>query len=54
MTIVIQELEVGLSECKILNGKKVNFTDFEKCTKRIENRLNNFIRQVCEKEGLAN
>lgn len=54
MTVVIQELEVAINECKIINGKKVNVTDFEKYSKRIQNRLNNFIRQACEKEGSMN
>jgi fructose-specific component phosphotransferase system IIB-like protein len=30
-----------------MNGKKVNISDFEKHMKRVENRLNNFIKQVC-------
>lgn len=34
-------------------NKRVELADFEKAQKRLENRLNNFIMQVYEKEGIA-
>ncbi len=52
--MVLNEFEVGIEECKILLRKKLDIVDFDKTTKRIENRLNNFIRQTFEKEGYTN
>lgn len=50
----MNEFEVGIEECKILLKKKLDIVDFDKTTKRIESRLNNFIRQTFEKEGYTN
>lgn len=49
--VTMNEFEVNLGELRIMLAKKIDITESEKTTKRIENRLNNFIRQVCEKEG---
>ncbi len=51
---MLNEFEVGIEECKILLKKKLDIVDFDKTTKRIESRLNNFIRQTFEKEGYTN
>lgn len=32
----------------------MDYNDFEKTIKRLENRLNNFIRQIYEREGISN
>lgn len=53
MTVVLNQLEVGIEENKIVLKKKLDVLDFEKTVKRIEGRLNNFIIQVFEKEGIS-
>ena len=45
----MNEFEVHLGELKIMLNKKMDIVESDKTTKRIENRLNNFIRQICEK-----
>jgi hypothetical protein len=54
MVVVLNQLEVGIEECRLLIRKKVESTDFEKAIKRLETRLNNFILQVYEKDGTDN
>ena len=49
----MNEFEVHLGELKIMLNKKMDIVESDKTTKRIENRLNNFIRQICEKEGIS-
>lgn len=51
MVVVLNQLEVGIEECRLLIRKKVESADFEKTVKRLETRLNNFILQVYEKDG---
>ena len=46
IVVIIQDLELSMRECKILLNKKVNIDDYEKNLKRVENRLNSFIKQM--------
>lgn len=50
MVVVLNGLEVGIEECRLLMKRKVEYGDYEKGLKRLEGRLNNFIMQVYEKE----
>jgi len=49
MVVVLNSLETGIEECRLLLKRKVEHADYEKGLKRIEVRLNNFIAQVYEK-----
>jgi hypothetical protein len=40
-----------MEECRAMLIKKVNTLDHEKSTKRIETRLSNLIKHICEREG---
>lgn len=51
MVVVLNGLEVGIEECRLLLKRKVQHSDYEKGLKRIEGRLNNFILQVYQKES---
>lgn len=51
MVVVLNQLEVGIEECRLLIKRKVEQSDYEKGLKRVETRLNNFIMQVYEKEA---
>lgn len=46
LSVILNGFEVGIEECKILIKKKLDIADFEKTVKRIDSRLNNFIRQT--------
>ena len=54
MVVVLNQLEVGIEDCRLLIKKKVESNDFQKAIKRVEGRLNNFILQVYEKENQTN
>jgi hypothetical protein len=49
MVVVLNSLETGIEECRLLIKRKVDHTDYEKGLKRVETRLNNFIAQLYEK-----
>ena len=49
VVVVMNSLEVGIEECRLLMKRKVEQSDYEKGLRRLEGRLNNFIMQVYEK-----
>jgi hypothetical protein len=51
MVVVLNQMEVGIEECRFLIKKKVEQTDYDKGLKRLEGRLNNFIMQYYEQNG---
>ena len=50
MVVLLNSLETGIEECRLLLKRKVDFNDYEKGLKRVETKLNNFIMQINEKE----
>ncbi len=51
MVVEFNQIEVAVEECKLLLKRKVEHSDFDKSTKRIEAKLNHFIMQIYEKQG---
>jgi hypothetical protein len=51
MVVVLNSLEAGIEECRLLMKRKVEASDYEKGLKRVETRLNNFITQIYERDN---
>ena len=45
MVVVLNSLEAGIEESRLLIKRKVDSSDHEKSMKRMETKLNNFIMQ---------
>ena len=54
MVVVLNTLETGIEECRLLIKKKVEISDYEKGLKRIDTKLNNFITQIFDKDRKEN
>ena len=51
MVVVLNSLQTGIEECRLLMKRKVQFNDYEKGIKRIDTKLNNLITQIYGKES---